>query len=91
MPKTTLASPEFVAELHGELARLRAARALNPKHGTRAGAVRCGDDCAVCDAEKCLNALIDRIPRKRADEDADAYTMSDLVQMRNRLWEKRAP
>jgi hypothetical protein len=64
VPETMLVDPDFAAELHGELARLKMARAMNPKHGTRAGPVNCADDCAVCCAEKSLDSIIDRIPRR---------------------------
>lgn len=56
--------PEVLAaELSDELSRLRAARALDPKHGTRAGAPVCADDCPVCISEMHLDFLICQIPR----------------------------
>lgn len=63
MAETKLVPPKLAAELNDELARLRAARAMNPKHGTRAGAPRCDDRCQICAAESLLDALISQIPR----------------------------
>lgn len=63
MAETKLVSPELAAELSDELSRLRAARAMNPKHGTRAGAAVCDDRCQVCSAEAILDVLIGQIPR----------------------------
>lgn len=63
MAETTLVPPELAAELHDELTRLRAARAMDPKHGTRAGSPRCDDRCQICAAEVILDLLIAQIPR----------------------------
>lgn len=63
MAETHLVPPKLAAELHDELTRLRAARAMNPKHGTRAGPQRCDDKCQICVAEIQLDLLIGRIPR----------------------------
>lgn len=63
MAETKLVSPELAAELYDELSRLRAARVLDPKHGTRAGPLRCDDTCQICLAEIRLDLLIGQIPR----------------------------
>lgn len=63
MAKTRLIPPALAAELNDELSRLRAARNLNPKHGTRAGAVDCGADCHICVAEMRLDYLLEQVPR----------------------------
>lgn len=56
-------STELAAELNAVLARLRAARAKDPKHGTLSGAPDCGEDCDICFTEHHFNYLIDQIPR----------------------------
>jgi hypothetical protein len=63
MAESRLVPPDLAAELHDELMRLKAARALNPKHGTRAGPQRCDEECQVCHAEMLLDFLISQIPR----------------------------
>lgn len=63
MPATRLVPEELAAELYDELTRLRAARALNPNHGTRAGAPRCPDTCQICLSEVVLDHLLNQIPR----------------------------
>lgn len=63
MAETRLVPPKLAAELNDELSRLRAARAINPKHGTRAGSPRCDDRCQVCMAETQLDFLISQVPR----------------------------
>jgi hypothetical protein len=63
MAESRIVPPELAARLHDELTRLHAARALNPKHGTRAGPPQCAEDCQICLAEIQLDLLIDRIPR----------------------------
>lgn len=106
MAETTLMDPDLAAELYDELSRLRAARALDPKHGTRAGAPQCDDTCQICVAGIQLDLLIARMPRSPVpaipeptgvaldgiiDPPIGQYTIDSFFALRSRLWGGRGP